>query len=81
MFENIPGTAGWYYTRYPGFLNVECYMLLEHYSNQTGPFKIRKSGTGKRKRITPTLIAPLPNKDHVVLTESVQGERQITASG
>ena len=32
-FAKIEGTAGWYYNKWLGFLNVEVYKLLESYSN------------------------------------------------
>jgi hypothetical protein len=27
-FENIPETPAWYYKRFPGFYNVDCYRIL-----------------------------------------------------
>ena len=27
-FSNIPYTPAWYYKRFPGFFNVECYKIL-----------------------------------------------------
>lgn len=27
-FSNIPYTPAWYYRRFPGFFNVECYKIL-----------------------------------------------------
>ena len=32
-FANIEGTAGWYYNKWPGFLNVKAYKIMEAYSN------------------------------------------------
>ena len=32
-FAKIEGTAGWYYNKWPGFLNVDVYRLMEAYSN------------------------------------------------
>ena len=32
-FAKIEGTAGWYYNKWPGFLNVDAYRLMEAYSN------------------------------------------------
>ena len=32
-FAKIEGTAGWYYDKWPGFLNVATYRVLEAYSN------------------------------------------------
>ena len=28
-YDNIRGTAAWYYKKWPGFYNVECYKILE----------------------------------------------------
>ena len=32
-FAKIKGTAGWYYNKWPGFLRMEAYQLMEAYSN------------------------------------------------
>ena len=32
-FAKIEGTAGWYYDKWPGFLNVDAYHIMEAYSN------------------------------------------------
>ena len=32
-FTKIEGTAGWYYNKWPGFLNLEAYQIMEAYSN------------------------------------------------
>ena len=32
-FAKIEGTAGWYYDKWPGFLNVDAYRIMEAYSN------------------------------------------------
>ena len=29
----IEGTAGWYYNKWPGFLSVDAYRIMEAYSN------------------------------------------------
>ena len=28
-YDNIRGTAAWYYKKWPGFYNVECYKILK----------------------------------------------------
>ena len=33
MFAKIVGTAGWYYNKWPGFLSVDAYRIMEVYSN------------------------------------------------
>ena len=32
-FAKIEGTAGWYYDKWPGFLSVDAYRIMEAYSN------------------------------------------------
>ena len=32
LYSTIEYTPGWYYTRFPGFYNVECYRILSDYS-------------------------------------------------
>ena len=32
-FAKIEGTAGWYYNKWPGFLSVDAYRIMEAYSN------------------------------------------------
>jgi len=27
-FDTIPGTPAWYYKRFPGFYNIQCYKIL-----------------------------------------------------
>ena len=31
-FDNIPGTPAWYYKKFPGFYNVECYKILARWN-------------------------------------------------
>ena len=33
-FQKIEGTAGWYYNKWPGFLTVEAYKIMEEFSTQ-----------------------------------------------
>jgi len=47
-FETIEGTAGWYYKKWPGFLTLEAYELMEEYSMNQG--QIRDRTSNKRKR-------------------------------
>jgi len=32
-FAKIKGTAGWYYDKWPGFLSVDAYRIMEAYSS------------------------------------------------
>ena len=36
-FSNIPYTPAWYYKRYPGFFNVECYKILAQWEGGVPP--------------------------------------------
>ena len=31
-FDKIPGTPAWYYKKFPGFYNVECYKILSQWN-------------------------------------------------
>ena len=33
-FAKIKGTAGWYYNKWPGFLNVDAYKIMEAFLNK-----------------------------------------------
>ena len=32
LYSRIPYTPGWYYTKFPGFWNVDCYKVFADYS-------------------------------------------------
>ena len=32
-FHKIEGTAGWYYNKWPGFLTVDAYQIIQDYSD------------------------------------------------
>jgi hypothetical protein len=32
LYSTIEYTPGWYYKKWPGFYNIECYKVLAHYS-------------------------------------------------
>lgn len=50
-FEKLEYTPGWYYSKWPGFLNLECYQLLSDFSNGKYPKrKIRRRTTITKKR-------------------------------
>ena len=33
LYSTIEYSPGWYYVRYPGFWNIECYRILSEYSH------------------------------------------------
>ena len=38
-FSNIPYTPAWYYKRFPGFFNVECYKILAPWVDGVQPLE------------------------------------------
>ena len=48
-FAKIEGTAGWYYNKWPGFLNVDAYKLMEAFSNEH--LRTQEQKSNKRQRI------------------------------
>ena len=53
-FAKIEGTAGWYYNKWPGFLTVDAYRIMEAFSN----LRTQEQKGNKRQRIE--------KEDHVV---------------
>ena len=39
-FGNIPHTPAWYYKRFPGFFNVECYKILAAWDGGVPPSEL-----------------------------------------
>ena len=52
-FAKIEGTAGWYYNKWPGFLNVEAYKIMEAYSQgeDIDEYILRNNMKSVKKRI------------------------------
>ena len=48
-FAKIEGTAGWYYNKWPGFLNVDAYKLMEAFSNEH--LRTQEQKSNKRQRV------------------------------
>ena len=46
-FAKIEGTAGWYYNKWPGFLTVDAYRIMEAFSN----LRTQEQKGNKRPRI------------------------------
>ena len=42
-FAKIEGTAGWYYNKWPGFLTVDAYKIMESFSNKHLRTQVEKS--------------------------------------
>ena len=65
-FAKIEGMAGWYYNKWPGFLSMEAYKLMEAYSSgeDTDSYVLRNMKSRVKKRKLET--------DHV-LPDPVEG--------
>jgi hypothetical protein len=73
----LEGTAGWFYDKMPGFLNVACYKFLEdvyHDPTLLDQYRIRDDEEVGRKRKTP----PSDTKDGVH-AEPIEGGLQAAA--
>ena len=47
-FAKIEGTAGWYYNKWPGFLTVDAYKIMETFSNKH--LRTQEEKSNKRQR-------------------------------
>jgi hypothetical protein len=43
LYSTIPYTPGWYYNKFPGFWNVECYKVLSDFSNNPEKYQQQES--------------------------------------
>ena len=48
-FAKIEGTAGWYYNKWPGFLTVNAYKIMESFLNEH--LRIQEEKSNKRPRV------------------------------
>ena len=48
-FAKIEGTAGWYYNKCPGFLNMDAYRIIEDFPTQN--LRTQEQKGKKRQRI------------------------------
>ena len=48
-FAKIEGTAGWYYNKWPGFLTVDAYRIMELFSNEH--LRSQEEKSNKRPRV------------------------------
>jgi hypothetical protein len=42
LYSTLPYTPGWYYTKFPGFWNTECYRILSDFSNNPDKYKVEE---------------------------------------
>ena len=47
-FAKIEGTAGWYYNKWPGFLTVDAYRIMESFSSEH--LRTQEEKSNKRQR-------------------------------
>ena len=48
-FAKIKGTAGWYYNKWPGFLTVDAYRIMEIFSSEH--LRTQEEKSNKRQRV------------------------------
>jgi hypothetical protein len=48
-FAKIEGTAGWYYNKWPGFLTVDAYKIMEIFSSEH--LRTQEEKSNKRQRV------------------------------
>ena len=63
LYSTIEYTPGWYYTRFPGFYNVECYRILSDYSLNSEKY----TGIEESKESEPECIEPSTKKIRVCI--------------
>ena len=71
-FAKIEGTAGWYYHKWPGFLSVDAYKIMEAYSNgeDVDEYVLRnKMKTAKKRKV-----------DNDVFPESIERNNETAPS-
>jgi len=49
-FAKIEGTAGWYYNKWPGFLTVDAYKIMEAFSSHQH-LRTQEQKGNKRQRV------------------------------
>ena len=47
-FAKIEGTVGWYYNKWPGFLTVDAYKIMERFSSEH--LRTQEEKSNKRQR-------------------------------
>ena len=53
-FAKIEGTAGWYYNKWPGFLTVDAYKIMEIFSSEH--LRTQEEKSNKRQRVDKDVI-------------------------
>ena len=53
-FAKIEGTAGWYYNKWPGFLTVDAYKIMEIFSSKH--LRTQEEKSNKRQRVDEDVV-------------------------
>ena len=53
-FAKIEGTAGWYYNKWPGFLTVDAYRIMEIFSSEH--LRTQEEKSNKRQRVDEDVV-------------------------
>ena len=53
-FAKIEGTAGWYYNKWPGFLTVDAYKIMESFSSEH--LRTQEEKSNKRQRVDEDVV-------------------------
>ena len=53
-FAKIEGTAGWYYNKWPGFLTVDAYKIMEIFSSEH--LRTQEEKSNKRQRVDEDVV-------------------------
>ena len=73
-FGKIEGTAGWYYNKWPGFLTVDAYRIMEKFLTQH--LRTQEQKGNKRQRVEE------PEEDNVVQFQCTeQGSENLAPIG
>ena len=72
-FAKIEGTAGWYYNKWPGFLTVDMYRIMEAFSSQH--LRRQEQKGNKRQRVKE------PKEDVVQFQCTEQGSKDSAQIG
>jgi hypothetical protein len=54
LYSTIEYSPGWFYKKYPGFYNMECYKILSHYSHFPEQYQQQDNGVEETKESEPS---------------------------
>mmetsp|Transcript_9997 Transcript_9997/g.13063 ORF Transcript_9997/g.13063 Transcript_9997/m.13063 type:complete len:99 (-) Transcript_9997:191-487(-) len=67
-FEQIEGTPGWYYSRWPGFPCMDAYIIMADYSHPKlrEPYKEAEQHSTKRRKVANVSTDNEPTEHQIV---------------